>query len=305
MSENGRKKKGIINRKSVGFKFGLLIVLFLVVILGVKTFYDATKSYNNAIKQSEKISLEETRVMANKLETRFAAVYGSAEALKLSIENILEEVQEDKRNRELVISNLKSVFSASEWVDGVGIYFEPNAFDGKDRLFVSDVCKSGRFTAYVYGDMKNPTLDLRDNNDGQAWYERPIKEGRTVLLEPFVDGNDNFITTYALPIVKGGKTVGSLTFDMEVEDLQTEIEQYPHEKEDFNVLLSDKGLIVAHALGRENINKNVLDLDPSTEKYIKNAQDYKETVDVANSVTTGMKSEIIYVPVEVEGIPEN
>ena len=60
-SANGRVK-------SVGLKISIIISILLIVVLGVKTAYDAVSSYNTAIKTSKKLEYEQTRKLAKQLE---------------------------------------------------------------------------------------------------------------------------------------------------------------------------------------------------------------------------------------------
>ena len=60
--------------KSVGLKISIIISILLIVVLGVKTAYDAVSSYNTAIKTSKKLEYEQTRKLAKQLEQEFMAV---------------------------------------------------------------------------------------------------------------------------------------------------------------------------------------------------------------------------------------
>lgn len=274
--------------------------------LGAKTAYDAKVAYNDSINDAEKIKLEETRAIANKLETRFAKIYKAVETVKYTIENTMSDIPKENRGRELIVDNIKKIMAANPDLEGIGIYFEPDAFDGKDRQNIKEENKSGRFTVYAHGDNNHPTMNYSDATAGEQWYEKPLKESKTILLEPYIYAiTQKLITTYSVPIMEGEKPIGVISVDMRIEDIQKELEEVAPLREDFKVLLSSTGLFAANSIDKEKIMMNVFDVNPSVKKHIDAAQEYKESIAIETSVTTGEKAKVVYVPVEVEGIPEN
>lgn len=291
--------------RSIGLKFGLTLFLVLSFFLGIKTVYDTSQAYRRGIREAEALKLEETKALANDLEKRFAISYKAAEAVKLNIETTMNEISVERRNRNMIVSNLKGIFSSSAYIDGVGVFFEPNAFDNKDKDYVSPDSKEGRICAYVFGDDDNPTVKHTDEVFQEEFYERPIKERKTVLLEPYVDSNKNLVTTYALPIMHKGKAVGVVILDMEVEDLQRDLEALENSEEDFKMLMTDSGILVANAYDKSTIMSNVLSINPAIKRHLSEVQSQASSVDTIESKITGKESKIIFVPVEIEGVEEN
>lgn len=291
-------------RSSIEFKFGLILFLVLGILLGTKTAYDSVKSYRKAIREAEQLKLEETRAMANKLEARFASVYKATETIKLFMENMVNKLEVEKRSRKYVEETLVRIFGTSDTIDGVGVYFEPNAFDGKDEKYIRSDSKKGRFTLYVRYDAEGIKVDWDDDTAGQAWYERPIKEKKNILLEPYIDQNNRFMTTFSMPIIKAGQAVGCVIIDTAVDDLQSELEKLSQNEDDFKILLSNTGMFVAHSIDREKVKSNIMDGNPKAKEYLEKAQRGEETVTVEKFGTVGKDAKKIFIPVNLEGVNE-
>lgn len=298
-----KKKK---NMKSLGVGFGLTLFLILFVILGSKTIFDTITNYNRALKDADAIKLNETKALAGKLELRFNNLHDTAFAVKAVVEDALEHLDIKVRKREQIVHNLKSIYKISDHVDGIGVYFEPNIYDNKDAEFVTEKNKSGRFSAYIYGDSTNPTVDTEDDPGDSEWYVRPFKENKNIVLEPYVDQNGNFMTTYAMPIHKDGVTVGVVIVDMEVEDLQTAlVEMGAGMTEEYKAIMSDTGTFVAHSLDETKIRQNLLELNPSYKSRIDSMQNDEILLFEEMSTATGKQSKLVFVPVKITGYDKN
>lgn len=298
-----KKKK---NMKSLGVGFGLTLFLILFVILGSKTIFDTITNYNRALKDADAIKLNETKALAGKLELRFNNLHDTAFAVKAVVEDALEHLDIKVRKREQIVHNLKSIYKISDHVDGIGVYFEPNIYDNKDAEFVTEKNKSGRFSAYIYGDSTNPTVDTEDDPGDSEWYVRPFKENKNIVLEPYVDQNGNFMTTYAMPIHKDGVTVGVVIVDMEVEDLQTAlVEMGAGMTEEYKAIMSDTGTFVAHSLDETKIRQNLLELNPDYKSRIDSMQNDEILLFEEMSTATGKQSKLVFVPVKITGYDKN
>jgi len=149
-TDKAAKSSGTKNRfHSIGFQVGIIISIVLLLVLGIKAGSDIAYNYKMTTERDAKNKLEETRRLAKELEVRFAAAYQTGSDLRAILQSSVENEPMAERNRETVIGNMTQMFNANNYLFGIGVYFEPNAFDGKDMSNVSEASKSGRFTAYV------------------------------------------------------------------------------------------------------------------------------------------------------------
>lgn len=298
MENNRSVKKNSLEKlmHSIGFKVGIIIAILLLLILGVKATSEIIYNYNTTTAKDEKNKLEETRRLAKGLELRFAAAYQSGSDLQAVLQSIMDSGTSCGRSRETVIGNMKQMYKTNNYLYGIGIYFEPNAFDGKDAA------EKGRFTAYVYGDKNNMSLDLV-NDTNKEWYNRTLAEGKTIFLEPYHDSvNNQLATTFAYPIFSAGKTVGVVIIDVALDDIQSYLEKLEgNNAEDYKVLVTDKGLFVANSSNKDLIMKNVSEGLADISQYLSAAQSSQENIFRITDKSTKRKTNVVLVPVNTIG----
>lgn len=289
--------------KSIGLKVGIVISLFLLVILGINAAYSTTSSYKSAIETAKELNLEITRAEARSLETRFSNVYKTVESMKLVAETFINNTPLENRSRLFMIKNMESLYKHNTYINGMGIYFKPNAFDGKDAQNTSSQNTKGTFSVYISGDKNNPKIADVNDNEGEDWFERPLAEKKPVLLNPFVY-EGNIVTTYSVPIIVDGEALGVVAIDIFVNGLQSELEALKKDDESFMVLLAENGAFVANALNKDAIMKNMLELDPAMKEPFRQAQEGKESIIIGRSPSLNKDSYYSIVPVKIEGISE-
>ena len=298
VKKNGSAK--VIN--SIGFKVGIIISILLFLILGLKATSEIIYNYTTVTAKDEKNKLEETRGLAKELELRFATAYQTGNDLRAMVQSAVETDTMMERNRDEIVSNMTHMFRNNNNLFGMGVYFEPNAFDGSDAFNIRDVAKSGRFTAYVYGDRENATVDFSDDTD-REWYRQPMSTGKTVILEPYLDhDNHQLATTYAYPILKENKVIGVVIVDVALYDIKSYLEGLEDTNaEDYKILVTDKGTYVADSSDKDRTLKNISENLPEVTEAVKLAQDYKETVMTTKLDSTGKDTKIVLIPVDSVG----
>ena len=296
-SRTGSRDKSQSRMHSIGFRVGIFITILLWLILGVKTASDVIYNYSTTTARDEKNKLEETRRLAKELEVRFAAAYQSGSDLQAVIQSIMDNETPYGRSRETVIGNMKQMYKSNNYLYGIGAYFEPNAFDGKDSFK-----DPGRFTAYVYGDKNNMSLDLV-NDTNKEWYNRTLSEGKIIFLDPYFDSTTHQLaTTYTYPITSAGKTVGVIIIDVALDDIQSSLEKLEgNNAEDYKILVTDKGVLVADSSNQEMIMKNVSEGVADMSQYLSAAQSSQEGTFKVNDNSTGKKTNVVLVPVDTIG----
>ena len=292
------KKKGSAKlMHSIGFKAGIIISILLLLILGVKATSDIIYNYTTTTAKDERNKLEETRRLAKGLELRFAAAYQTGSDMQAVLQSIMDNETAYGRSRETVIGNMKQMYKSNNYLYGIGVYFERDAFDGKDSFK-----DPGRFTAYVYGDKNNMSMDLV-NDTNREWYTRTMAEGKIIFLEPYYDSVTNQLaTTFAYPISSAGKTVGVVIIDVALDDIQSYLEQLEgNNAEDYKVLVTDKGLFVANSANKDLMMKNASEGMADISQYLSAAQSSQENIFNINDNSTGKKTKVVLVPVDTIG----
>ena len=297
-SANGRVK-------SVGLKISIIISILLIVVLGVKTAYDAVSSYNTAIKTSKKLEYEQTRKLAKQLEQEFMAVYYTAKTVDDSIESRLKSSVMADRKRDFIAETVKKAIDSNSHLSGLGVFFEPNSFDGKDAQNITSTNPKGLMFAYASRDQSG-NVSEKDNIDylNEDWYKLGMSTGTTAFTQPYMD-EGNIVTTYVMPIEDNGKVIGIVAADIYVTNISSMLAEDPENgADDFTALTSGKGIVVAHSTDNSFIMKDVSN-NANVKSHIDMAQQGQESEGEQVSLTTGKNSVIIYIPVHTEGTPEN
>nr|WP_315104127.1 methyl-accepting chemotaxis protein [uncultured Catonella sp.] len=287
---------------SVGKKVGIIISIILLVILGSRAVYDSITSYNLAVKSHEDFEREETEVLAKHIEGRFKKAYEAGAALIAATKAVMSSNSAAERNRQTINEIVKEIFLTNPDLSGLGIFFEPNGFDGKDISFVRDDNKTGAMGIYVSGEKGNINIKTTDYYFGNTWYTMPIEAGKDILVEPYISSVGKLVVTYAMPVIFEGKPVGAINVDIDIDGISDELAvSSTNNDEDFSVLLSNEGVIVAHSMDKSRVMRNVTESNPKIKEYLAAAGRNEETLVTEKSQRTGKESRMIYVPVNIEG----
>lgn len=302
--EKKKVAKEMLGLKSVGVKVGLTISLVLLLVLGIETAYNAVSTYNESVNSAKEICFERTRKYSNKLEKRFAAVYQTATTMKSYIESVINDIPADKRDRNSLSGTLKGSLALHKYMVGLGLFFEPNAYDGNDSKYISDQNKTGELGIYAKkAGSGEPTVSFIGNYKDAEWYSRCKEKKENILTAPYLDDGDTMVT-YSLPIIINGNFVGAVVADIEVTGISDSLAATPGNSEDnFTGLLSDDGTVVAHSLDKSLIMKNVTESDPTRKDVLATIQQNKEVQHRETSLTTGKTSETFFIPVDIDGVP--
>ncbi len=313
MSKN-KMKKTKKSKTSLSRKLNIRLVLFLFLILAALTTYNTINNYNKDLDTSIGLVTKDTEVFARKIEGFLSGAYESTSGLLNVVEKELE-LPKSKRNREVLTRALEAAFLTNENIYGLGIYFEPNAFDGKDKDFV-DVSRhstsKGRFSPYVYMDGGKPFVecseDLEDSSSNE-FYTDAIKTTDITLTEPEyvdIDGTDVLMVTYNMPIVQNGKIIGLVQCDIGIDKIQEFMKNYRKNFESsYYVLVTSEGTIAGHSLKSDKITKNELKGHPNfKEKYDEAAKNGNSNIEEV-STSTNKNTEYIFASVSISGTDNN
>lgn len=288
------KNKGGFNFNSIGVKVGALISAILLVVLGSKAVYDVSNQYKEAIKNGERHKLEETKVYACELETYFAQAYQTGYDMRASLQNTIDNIPEKNRNRDLILENAKAMLSNDNFANAIGVYFEPNKFDGKDA-------EKGRFARLV--ENVNGTMKVSEKGDtSEEWYTKPMQEKKIIISKPYIDTDGVMKTTYSFPIIDNSTPIGVVTIDMIIQGLEEELKANSKGSDDFKTVLTDDGYFVANGASNSQTLQNLYDIVPSAKNSVDEAIEKGYKLEEIVVQETKQKSRVIYVPVRLKGV---
>ena len=287
-------EKNKLNINSIGVKVGAMISLILLIILGSKAVYDITSGYKSAITNGTTIKLEESKKYASQMETLFATAYQIGYGMRVNIQNTVDRIPEGNRNRDLVVDTAKEMLANQSFAQAIGIYFEPNKFDGKDA-------EKGRFKRLIENTNGNMSVSEKGDTNEQ-WYTRAMQEKKVIMSEPYIDTDGVMKTTYSFPIISDSNFVGVITVDMIVGGFQEDIKAQSKSKEDFKGLITDKGVFVANAMDDAYIMKNLFEIVPEAKNAASEAISTGQKISDEPIAGTNLRGKVMYVPVNIKGV---
>lgn len=287
---------------SVGLKVGIIISSLLLIIMSGKTIYDSVTSYNLAVNSHQNFEREEARSLARNIEGRFKKAYEAGAALIAAAEAEMATKSPAERSRKTITEIVARIYVTDTDLSGLGIYFEPDAFDGRDKEFVRPDNKTGAMVTYASGKAGDLQIKTTDYHIGEPWYTVPVSTGKDGLTQPYTSSVGRLVVSYALPIIYEGRVIGAINADIDIDDISDKLATLStNNEDDFSVLLTDTGSVVAHSIDKSMVMKNVTDTSSEVKNYLVAAERNEETIVMTTLEETGKDSIVIYVPVKVEG----
>ena len=140
-----------------------------------------------------------------------ALVFSSLKALGLIDRDLFNEI-------------MRGVLLANPHLLGVWTVWEPNALDGRDRLYAGTPGHdmSGRFVPFWhrYGGKVRLEANIDYDKPGSEWYFAPARRREEVVIDPYeypVAGKTLLVSSSAAPIFHGGKCAGVVGFDIDMD----------------------------------------------------------------------------------------
>ncbi len=291
----------------IGFRLTMIISLVLLVVFTGKAIYDANYDYATEIDERTLETTGQNRVLANDVERIFAEVRQTCADLNGVIQYELK-LPANERSRERIIEYLKVLLSQNTSLKGLAALFEPNAFDGNDAAFANSGIYNaeGRFIPYTEKSSVGVAVRcVTFDGDSEEWYDSPLRNGKAAMVPPFKNRND-ILTTLAVPIAFNGKTIGIIDANVDVTFLQDKLERVVGtKKENFKVLCTNNGTIVANGLDASKILQNQFDINPDFKPHFETAARNEMSEQTSVSHTSGLLSKFILTPVNLPGVEEN
>lgn len=296
--------------KAIGFRLSFSIAVFLIIVLLGKTIYTSFMTYQRDMESKTQAALIQSRLNAEELKIKFSDAMTGAEDMRNVLENIIATVPAQERSRDIVLRCMEAFVRSNSNLNGLGVYFEPNAYDGRDAEYVGNenFSPDGRFVTYAEmmedGKVRIRVEDEIDNQDSNQWYTEPLKQKKNVLLEPY-EYEGNVIVTIGLPIMDGDRAIGVVNADIDVSFVQKQLDEESAEYGAGNdlLLIGNEGTIVANTANHEVTMQNISDHLIQYKPLLDGAIAGDEQVEVGLN-EQGQKSKLLFVPVDFSGVDE-
>ena len=301
------KKGNSKGTMSVGVKVSLIISVVVFVILAAMAIYKSSSDYTSDLNtDTHNIELENSNIAKDIEKYMYGVVRGAN--ITHSVVSDLMSAPADKRDRQALADIVKSTLSVSPNTYGLGIYFEPNAFDNKDGSFKNTALgnTTGRVALYASRDGSNVTVKSTDgvnDNSSNGWYTIPMASSTPMFTDPYLDkSSGKIMTSFANPIVVNGKNVGIVLADIDITVIAEILkEKQANLKEGYRAVASSTGLILAHSTDDSKVMGNMIQYIPALKENYEKAIKGEESVADFKSNTLNSKARAVITSIKLAG----
>ena len=238
----------------VSLKWRIIIPIALVILIGVgimgtlislrfaDTTTDNIKNYLEA----------ESYRYGNAIKADMEASFSGIKALSAVLANAAGTPEADRSD---YLSIIQEINVTNKGFFGLWAVFEPNMWDGKDAEYVGKSLgdpANGRYTPNVFMMNGKPIIEwLTDYDTAEDnYYKQPTQGGgREVIQSPYMyplGGQEFYVTTAAVPILKNGAVIGAAGADLNLDPISESLAKVKILETGYAALVDQNGILVHH-----------------------------------------------------------
>ena len=290
--------------RGIGFQINCIMVVSIVIVMGIVLGIVGKMTFD-ALENEEKTErFNELGKIAASVQTRYAKAYQASALAEVKIQQILQASPE-ARSREAVVQVLRDTMAATPELLGAGACFAPNAFDGRDAEMANTEYSdaSGRLIPYAMADKVIPL----NGYETAGWYTNVEKSHKTMLTDPYTftssDGRKMMAAAISRPIMVNGQFLGTLLFDINMGGFQSDLQGISSEDQ-FYILFSQSGLMVAHGRDEGAVMKNILEAMGLKAEDVAKGTAEAPFAQEKVSPSSGKDTLYVYAPISFDGVPQ-
>ncbi|WP_315436485.1 methyl-accepting chemotaxis protein [uncultured Selenomonas sp.] len=300
MQEQGQKRG-----RGIGFQLNAITLIGIVVMVTILVSFVGYRAYDELLESGTRAQYNELGDKIRPVISRYASVKQSGEGLRQRIYTMMQAPPE-ARSREALNQMLADLIQSNTNLAGVGVVFEPNAFDGNDAAHTTDPIsdETGRMISYVSREGGGVEFEPSKDYETSDWYADPKRTSKLTLTNPYYDeigGKKTLVVSLAVPLLVDGRFIGAISLDFDMEQIQKDFEK-ASTPDNIYLMIDNSGRLVAHGTSPDSVMKDAFQLMGSTE------QDKKEIFTdgpyslTKVSPTTGKESVYVYYALHYDGI---
>lgn len=260
--------------KKTSFSIGGLVIICLLIMVTVSAILSGSFLTNSINSEFERIASKNGMMVQNILDT----AANSAGDLQSYIENeydsfaktgysgltersVLYNVDLQAMNKDIetyILNTAWSTVSNSDYISGIGVFFEEGSFDPavKDYTIYVSESDAANKTCQSYGDYKDYSAN--------EYYKEAADTKKNYFTNPYVDQGNKMITA-SYPILYNNEVQGVIVVDINIDNfssLESTDEDYPTMYVD---VLTDDSTFVYDSESDEYVGQKLTDLLPTSE----------------------------------------
>ncbi|MCX6700473.1 MAG: PAS domain S-box protein [Methanomicrobiales archaeon] len=218
----------------------LLLIPAIIVVLAIATIF----SLQLASVAQKDVAYDDTLTAARAYAQEFNTGMSDNLAKSRTFSMFLD--QDTGMTRDGVLNVQHTLLRDNPEAIGIGVIFEPGAFDGHDAGYANTPghTATGRFTSYwnrLNGtESLIPVVDIETSD----WYTVPKRTQQEIVMEPLLYENV-LMTSYITPIIKNGTFAGTVGIDVALERIDRTVGQVKVFDTGYAFLVSNTGIFVS------------------------------------------------------------
>ncbi|MGY2373100.1 methyl-accepting chemotaxis protein [Pseudomonas sp. SDO524_S393] len=264
--------------RSLHVKLFWTALIGAVVVMALLLGSIASIAYGTSVKETSALVDSIVQANAREVETELGVGFTVAQSLA-SVATAMQQQHVDRRSADAATRQL---LEANPQLLGLGQYWEPNGFDGKDADFINapNHDATGRYLTYwnrAGGSIKSEVLAgyTPENADNQYYY-RPLRSAQPWASEPYVyatgSGQQLMLVSIMVPLLQGGKALGVAGVDIPLESINRQLAKIDAFG-GYGALVSSNGLYASHP-DSKRLGQPATDLPDAAKTAIKAGQAY-------------------------------
>ena len=300
MQEQGQKRG-----RGIGFQLNMITLVGVVVMVTILMSFVGYRAYDELLEMGTRAQYNELEGRSKAVVSRYESVQQSGEDVRQRIYTYMKQQPPEARSRAALNEMLADAVASNDNLVGVGVVFEPNAFDGQDAAHAGDPLsdETGRTMPYASREGNAVEFEGCTGYETATWYQKPKSTSKLVLSEAYYDevaGKKSLLVSIGMPIVVDGHFIGALSLDFDVSQIQEDFAKASSSDNTY-LLIDNEGDLVAHGTSPESIMKNAFTIMQSTEEEKKEIYSATGFSKAQYSTTTGKDSVYVFHSIHFQG----
>ena len=301
MQEQGQKRG-----RGIGFQLNMITLVGVVVMVTILMSFVGYRAYDELLEMGTRAQYNELEGRSKAVVSRYESVQQSGEDVRQRIYTYMKQQPPEARSRAALNEMLADAVASNDNLVGVGVVFEPNAFDGQDAAHAGDPLsdETGRTMPYASREGNAVEFEGCTGYETATWYQKPKSTSKMVLSEAYYDevaGKKSLLVSIGMPIVVDGHFIGALSLDFDVSQIQEDFAKASSSDNTY-LLIDNEGDLVAHGTSPESIMKNAFTIMQSTEEEKKEIYSESPFSKAQHSTTTGKDSVYVFHSIHFQGV---
>ena len=300
LQEQGQKKG-----RGIGFQLNAITLVGVVVMVTILVSFVGYRAYDELLNMGTVAQYNELGERSQSMISRYESAKQSGEDLRQRIATLMQQPPQS-RSRAALNQMIVDAVQANDNLVGVGVVFEPNAFDGQDAAHMTDPLsdETGRVMPYVSREGSGLEFEPATGYETETWYQKPKSTSKLVLSEAYYDevnGKKSLLVSIGMPIIENGHFIGALSLDFDVSQIQEDLAKVST-PDNIYLLMDQEGDLVAHGTSPESIMKNAFTIMQSSESEKQDVFSESPYSKSQVSPSTGKDSVYIFHTVKFAGV---